>query len=147
MYVGSSNRHPALTLGYKRNIRVLAIRVCHTRIFLLSHSLQVTRGILAQLGEHLPYKQRVIGSSPIGPTICPCGGTGRRAGLKILLWRHSTGSIPVTGIARKCISSYVRVAQLDRALGYGPRCRGFESSHARVFYYLQTLYLQGFGGF
>ena len=25
-------------------------------------------GSLAQLGEHLPYKQRVIGSSPIGPT-------------------------------------------------------------------------------
>ena len=24
-------------------------------------------GILAQLGEHLPFKQRVIGSSPIGP--------------------------------------------------------------------------------
>ena len=24
-------------------------------------------GIVAQLGEHLPYKQRVIGSSPIGP--------------------------------------------------------------------------------
>ena len=23
-------------------------------------------GIIAQLGEHLPYKQRVIGSSPIG---------------------------------------------------------------------------------
>ena len=28
----------------------------------------VYSGILAQLGEHLPYKQRVIGSSPIGPT-------------------------------------------------------------------------------
>ena len=27
-------------------------------------------GRLAQLGEHLPYKQRVIGSSPIAPTIC-----------------------------------------------------------------------------
>ena len=39
-------------------------------------------GILAQLGEHLPYKQRVIGSSPIGP-ICRSGGTGRRPGLKI----------------------------------------------------------------
>ena len=26
-------------------------------------------GRLAQLGEHLPYKQRVIGSSPIVPTI------------------------------------------------------------------------------
>ena len=31
------------------------------------YSLQVTRGILAQLGEHLPYKQRVTGSSPVGP--------------------------------------------------------------------------------
>ena len=27
----------------------------------------VRDGVLAQLGEHLPYKQRVIGSSPIGP--------------------------------------------------------------------------------
>ncbi len=26
-----------------------------------------THGILAQLGEHLPYKQRVTGSSPVGP--------------------------------------------------------------------------------
>ena len=26
-------------------------------------------GIIAQLGEHLPYKQRVIGSSPIGPIV------------------------------------------------------------------------------
>ena len=25
-------------------------------------------GVLAQLGEHLPYKQRVTGSSPVGPT-------------------------------------------------------------------------------
>ena len=25
-------------------------------------------GIIAQLGEHLPYKQRVTGSSPVGPT-------------------------------------------------------------------------------
>ncbi len=25
-------------------------------------------GSIAQLGEHLPYKQRVIGSSPIVPT-------------------------------------------------------------------------------
>ena len=46
-------------------------------------------GVLAQLGEHLPYKQRVIGSSPIGPTLriileCRRGGTGRRTGLKIL---------------------------------------------------------------
>ena len=29
----------------------------------------VVSGILAQLGEHLPYKQGVTGSSPVGP-IC-----------------------------------------------------------------------------
>ncbi len=40
-------------------------------------------GILAQLGEHLPYKQRVIGSSPIGPTYIECryGSIGRAADL------------------------------------------------------------------
>ena len=41
-------------------------------------------GVLAQLGEHLPYKQRVTGSSPVGPTQCRRGGIGRRTGLKIL---------------------------------------------------------------
>ena len=49
----------------------------------------INYGILAQLGEHLPYKQRVTGSSPVGPIkpkgLCRRGGTGRRAGLKILL--------------------------------------------------------------
>ena len=47
-----------------------------------SSPIRVVYGILAQLGEHLPYKQRVIGSSPIG-SICRSGGTGRRPGLKI----------------------------------------------------------------
>ena len=47
-------------------------------------------GILAQLGEHLPYKQRVIGSSPIGS---------------------------IDG----------EIAQLARACGSYPQCRGFES--------------------
>ena len=56
-------------------------------------------GILAQLGEHLPYKQRVTGSSPVGPIKCRRGGTGRRTGLKILRDLYSrTGSIPVAGI-------------------------------------------------
>ena len=41
-------------------------------------------GIIAQLGEHLPYKQGVTGSSPVGPIRCRRGGTGRRTGLKIL---------------------------------------------------------------
>ena len=33
----------------------------------LYNTYYIAYGILAQLGEHLPYKQRVIGSSPIGP--------------------------------------------------------------------------------
>ena len=33
----------------------------------LSGRLEIKYGVIAQLGEHLPYKQRVIGSSPIGP--------------------------------------------------------------------------------
>ena len=32
-----------------------------------SSPIRVVNGILAQLGEHLPYKQRVTGSSPVGP--------------------------------------------------------------------------------
>ena len=62
-----------------------------------------SHGIIAQLGEHLPYKQGVTGSSPVGPTtkelwLCRSGGTGRRTGLKILRDLYSrTGSIPVCG--------------------------------------------------
>ena len=33
-----------------------------------SSPIRVADGILAQLGEHLPYKQGVTGSSPVGPT-------------------------------------------------------------------------------
>ena len=45
-----------------------------TKLILDDTSVQVynvhcqQNGILAQLGEHLPYKQRVTGSSPVGPT-------------------------------------------------------------------------------
>ena len=37
---------------------------------LLSKESDKIYGILAQLGEHLPYKQRVTGSSPVGPIEC-----------------------------------------------------------------------------
>ena len=55
-------------------------------------------GILAQLGEHLPYKQRVTGSSPVGPTSC-----------------------------ESRLISYGEIAQLARAHGSYPWCRGFKS--------------------
>ena len=54
-------------------------------------------GSLAQLGEHLPYKQRVTGSSPVGPIFH--------------LNYYYDGE----------------VAQLARACGSYPQCRGFES--------------------
>ena len=40
-------------------------------------------GIIAQLGEHLPYKQGVIGSSPIGPIMdgFPSGQRGQTVNL------------------------------------------------------------------
>ena len=37
----------------------------------------------------------------------------------------------IMNVVKNKIFQRVRVAQLDRALGYGPRCREFESSHAR----------------
>ena len=37
------------------------------------------RGVLAQLGEHLPYKQRVTGSSPVGPTFFNYAGVAELA--------------------------------------------------------------------
>ena len=42
-------------------------------------------GGLAQLGERLPYKQRVTGSSPVSSIdSCGYGGTGRRARFRFL---------------------------------------------------------------
>ena len=90
-------------------------------------------GVLAQLGEHLPYKQRVTGSSPVGPIKCRRGGTGRRTGLKIL---RDLPPVPVrfrspaliVGTISALFFENVGLAQLDRAFGYGPKGRGFESS-------------------
>ena len=39
------------------------------RVVVVKLQSNFTIGILAQLGEHLPYKQRVTGSSPVGPIL------------------------------------------------------------------------------
>ena len=59
-------------------------------------------GILAQLGEHLPYKQRVIGSSPIGPIMdgFPSGQRGQTVNLLqiasvVRIHLHPFGFVPV----------------------------------------------------
>ena len=41
------------------------------RLYRKVRTLNSVNGVLAQLGEHLPYEQRVIGSSPIGPIFMP----------------------------------------------------------------------------
>ena len=102
-------------------------------------------GILAQLGEHLPYKQRVTGSSPVTSTCisfwCRNAGVAELADAQDLK-SCCSDTVPVRFrspafieraldksviIDEKKLIEYVCVAQLDRALGYGPRCRGFES--------------------
>ena len=47
--------------------RPVTAEVEGSRPFWFVYNLILYLGIIAQLGEHLPYKQRVIGSSPIGP--------------------------------------------------------------------------------
>ena len=58
-------------------------------------------GVLAQLGEHLPYKQRVIGSSPIGPilitnTIRVCADVAQLAE-QLICNQQVNGSSPLIG--------------------------------------------------
>ena len=50
-------------------------------------------GILAQLGEHLPYKQRVIGSSPVGPIRADVAQLAEQ----LICNQQVTGSSPVVG--------------------------------------------------
>ena len=50
-------------------------------------------GILAQLGEHLPYKQRVTGSSPVGPIVADVAQLAEQ----LICNQQVTGSSPVVG--------------------------------------------------
>ena len=119
-------------------------------------------GSLAQLGEHLPYKQRVTGSSPVTSTCisfwCRNAGVAELADAQDLK-SCCSDTVPVRFrspafieraldksviIDEKKLIEYVCVAQLDRALGYGPRCREFESSRARMLNSLKFLKNQGF---
>ena len=62
-----------------------------------------TYGVLAQLGEHLPYKQRVIGSSPIGPI-----GFADVAQLaeQLICNQQVNGSSPIIGLDMKMSIKY-----------------------------------------
>ena len=63
-----------------------------------SHSGRLTDysvfGIIAQLGEHLPYKQRVIGSSPIGPIYADVAQLAEQ----LICNQQVIGSSPIIGL-------------------------------------------------
>ena len=81
-------------------------------------------GSLAQLGEHLPYKQEVIGSSPITSTITYFGKR-RKAGSSILP-EVSNGTA-----LREAPKPNGLVVQLVRTLACHARGRGFEPHSGR----------------
>ena len=71
-------------------------------------------GIIAQLGEHLPYKQRVIGSSPIGPIkLNNMDGfpSGQRGQTVNLLQIAVGGSNPPPSISRKALADVAQLAE------------------------------------
>ena len=65
-------------------------------------------GIIAQLGEHLPYKQRVIGSSPIGPIDMdgfPSGQRGQTVNLLATPSKVRIRSLRLFMLLRICFSA------------------------------------------
>ncbi len=57
-------------IKFKKTKKRYILQLTKPGIFCILTKSVVTSGILAQLGEHLPYKQRVTGSSPVGPITC-----------------------------------------------------------------------------
>ena len=78
-----------------------------------------TVGVLAQLGEHLPYKQRVIGSSPIGPISSEngfkCYADVAQLAEQLICNQQVIGSSPIIGFMEyNSIWMDSRVAKGDR---------------------------------
>ena len=66
-FEGTYLLNKAQWLSWLERRPVTAEVVSSSLIWVVSDVVVCVNGVLAQLGEHLPYKQRVIGSSPIGP--------------------------------------------------------------------------------
>jgi hypothetical protein len=96
-------------------------------------------GPLAQLVEQKAFNLCVIGSTPIRPTIigthrkkssivCPLYGPLAQLVEQKAFNLCVIGSTPIRPTITTLINALV--AQLDRVLGFEPRCRGFESLRA-----------------
>ena len=88
-------------------------------------------GGLAQLGEHLPYKQRVIGSSPI-TSIFLFSGPLAQSAEHLTFNQRVAGSNPAWLIFQS--NSDASLAQLDRASDFGSEGYGFESYTMRFLF-------------
>ena len=89
----------------------------------------MANGSIAQLGEHLPYKQRVTGSSPVVPTnkeVC-------RFILHTALLKMRFNSEAIETAWRFLLGPIV---QLVRTLACHARGRGFEPHSGRHFLYV-----------
>ena len=87
-----------------------------------SNPVRVTYGGLAQLGEHLPYKQEVTGSSPVVPTKNMALWCSRLARQPVTL--EVDGSSPFW-VAKGCNRvPYASVAQLVEQRTENPRVVG-----------------------
>ena len=93
----------------------------------------MTFGSIAQLGEHLPYKQRVIGSSPIVSTTSADGNIAQRT---VLLNKARTISV-LKNQSDAHVSDYGPVVQLVRTLACHARGQGFESPSGRHLLFLE----------
>ena len=94
VYVDASHRHPALTLGCPSKHVCMDERARRATCFSGNTHYQERAGVLAQLGEHLPYKQRVIGSSPIGPMIADVAQLAEQ----LICNQQVNGSSPFIGL-------------------------------------------------
>ena len=65
----------------------------HPGRFILYFLVILNFGILAQLGEHLPYKQRVTGSSPVGSI----GADVAQLAEQLICNQQVIGSSPIIG--------------------------------------------------
>ena len=93
----------------------------------------MTFGSIAQLGEHLPYKQRVIGSSPIVSTTPADGNIAQRT---VLLNKPCTIAV-LKNQSDAHVSDYGPVVQLVRTLACHARGQGFESPSGRHLLFLE----------
>ena len=75
----------------------------------------IVDGVLAQLGEHLPYKQRVTGSSPVGPILSIIylkNGILAQLGEHLPYKQRVTGSSPVGPILLWVVSRVAKGGRL-----------------------------------